>query len=353
VTSLAAAQVVLERIPYDPVAWAAVVDRHPDAEVFHGPAWLSYLGDSQGAEPVVAAVRADGRVVGYFVGGIVRRYGVRILGSPMVGWGTPRMGFLLEDGADRQAAADALVAFAFRELGCLHIELGDPGLVPQQMTRSGYAAEIGRTFVIDLDRPEEAILADMRSRTRTYIRRGVRSGLVLEQSTDETFADEYYDQLVEVFGRQGLVPTYGVERVRQLIRALRPSREVLLLRVRAPDGESVATAVVVGRNRTAVLWGAAFRRARSDLHPNEPLHWEAMREWRSRGVTRYDMGGGGDYKAQYGGTEVPSIRFLRSRYGVMGYGRSAARRLFAARQALAGHRATGTGKGSPDGPVEP
>ena len=341
-----AARVDLERIPYDPVSWGAIVDSHPEAEVFHGPAWLAYLAASQGAEPVIAVVRDDGRPVGHFVGGIVRRYGVRILGSPMRGWGTPRMGFLLGDGVDRRAAADALAAFAFRRLGCLHLELADPRLVPEQMVGSGYLVESGRTFVINLEAAEDAILAGMRARTRTYIRRGVRSGLVAERRTDEAFAEEYYEQLVEVFGRQGLVPTYGVERVRQIIRFLGPTDEILLLRIRAPDGESIATAVVVGRNRTAVLWGAAFKRARGDLHPNELLHWEAMRYWRSRGVVRYDMGGGGDYKAKYGGTEVPSIHFHRSRFAVMRHGRSAARGLFRARQVLAGRRARPAGRGA-------
>src|SRR5215210_468891 len=109
---------VIERLPYDPVSWEATLVGYPDAEVFHSPGWLDFLGASQGAEPVIAVVRDDGRVSGHFVGAIVRRFGIRILGSPLRGWGTQSMGFLLEPGVDRAKAVDALLRFAFRELGC-------------------------------------------------------------------------------------------------------------------------------------------------------------------------------------------------------------------------------------------
>ena len=330
--------VFLERIPYEPVAWEAIVANHPEAEVFHGASWLEFLAASQGAEPVVAVVRTDGGPVGYFVGAIVRRFGIRILGSPLRGWGTMYMGFLLEEGFDRRAAAEALVSFAFRDLGCLHVELGDKYLTVEQTAGTGYLVEATRTYVVDLEPPEEAILGGMRSTTRNYIRQAGKKGLRAERATGIDFADEYYGQLVEVFARQGLAPTYGAERVRKLIIALQAADEILLMRVVAPDGAELATAIVVGRNRTAVLWGAAFQRSLAEFHPNELLHWEAMRHWRARGVIRYEMGGGGDYKAKYGGVETPVVRFHRSRYAGLRHFRTAVRCLARAHQKVAGAR---------------
>lgn len=339
VTASRPAQVVLERIPYDSLAWEATIGGHPDLEVFHGSAWLDYLAASQGAEPVLAVVRADGHPVGHFVGAIVRRYGMRILGSPLRGWGTQCMGFLLDEGFDRRLAAEALLPFAFGDLGCLHVELADRHLTADQMAGAGYSVETGRTFVVDLARSEEEILAGMRPKTRQYLSKAVRLGVSSEVATGLDFADDFHEQLIEVFAQQGLVPTYGVERVRQLITALQPTGQLLLVRVNAPGGRCVASGLSVGRGRTAVSWGAAFYRSKSELHPNEILWWEAMRHWRSRGAQRYDMGGGGDYKAKYGGVETPTFHFHRSRYAVLRYGRSAVRSLFRARLVLAGRKA--------------
>ena len=139
-----------------------------------------------------------------------------------------------------------------------------------------------------------------------------------------------------MFAQQGLIPTYGVERVRQLITALQPSGQILLLRVRAPGGAVVATGLVVGSGQTAVNWGAAFMRSDAELHPIQLFWWEAIRHWRDRGTVLYDMGGGGDYKARYGGVAVPTAHFLRSRYRILRLGRNGIRRLVSARQAMYG-----------------
>lgn len=340
-------RVTIERFPYDPVSWDAIAAAHPEAEVYHGPGWLAYLEDTQGAEIVTAAVRQDGQQVGYLVGGVVRRYGLRILGTPMSGWTTPRMGFLLRPGADRVAAARALRTFAYRNLGCIHVELGDMHLSPEDAVSSGYAVEAGRTFLVDLMRPEDEILKAMNATTRNYVRQALRKGLVVERPTGEGFAAEFHPPLAETFARQGLRPTYDEERVRKLIRHLEPRGEVLLQRVRAADGQAVAWSIAVGTDRKATLWGAAFVRSRTDIHPNEILHWEEMRYWRSRGASTFDFGGGGDYKAKYGGVETPSARYTSYRLGALRHGRDAARRLFQLRQAMS------RGRHQPDAVAEP
>lgn len=340
---------VIERLPYDPRSWDAIVDHYPEAEVFQTSAWLAFLAASQDAEPVVAVVRDGERSAGYFVGAIVRRFGVRILGSPLRGWGTECMGFLLERDADRRPAAEALLAFAFRDLRCLHVELADRRLTAEGMAGSGYLVEQGLTFVIDLVPSEEEILGRMKPKTRQYIRQAIRRGLRAEIATDIGFADEFHAQLRDVFAQQGLTPTYGVERVRQLITALQPSGQILSLRVRGPDGATVATGLVVGSRHTAVNWGAAFMRSDAELHPIQVFWWEAIRHWRDRGAVLYDMGGGGEYKARYGGVATPTAHFLRSRYAILGVGRDGIRRLVAARQTMSGigSRVAATRTGAP------
>lgn len=331
-------RIVLRRVPFDPAAWDAIVAAHPEAEVYHSTGWLEYLSRSQAAEPVVAEVWFEGRRAGHFVGAIVRRGGIRILGSPLRGWTTQCMGFLLDDGIDRRAVADALPPFAFHDLRCLHVELSDRRLGVAQMTGARYQAEVGGTYVVDLEPAEDVILGRMRATTRNYIRQATRDGVVIEQATGEDFADDYYEQLADVFGRQGLGPTYGIDRVRQLISALQPTGQLLLLRARESSGACVATLVSVGRGTTAVLWGVAFSRSHTRTHPNELLHWEAIRRWRAMGATRYDMGGGGAYKAKYGGSEAPTVHFYCSRWGVLGVARSGVRRIVLGRQIISGTR---------------
>ena len=93
--------------------------------MFQKREWVELLATTQNAEPVLAVVRDGGVDVGYFTGLVVKRLGVRILGSPFPGWTTDYLGFNLLLGVNRRDAADALLPFAFGPLRCVHVELCD------------------------------------------------------------------------------------------------------------------------------------------------------------------------------------------------------------------------------------
>jgi len=85
-----------------------------------------------------------GERVGYFSGLVVRRFGVRILGSPFPGWTTESMGFNLAEGVSRRDAAAALVRFAWGPLRCAHLELKDRRLQAADLDGLGFAREAVR-----------------------------------------------------------------------------------------------------------------------------------------------------------------------------------------------------------------
>lgn len=316
----------LERLEFDRVDWPTI-DAFADRLLFQTREWLDFVHRTQDAEPVVAALRDDERsVVGYFTGLIIRRFGVRILGSPFPGWTTSYMGFNLEDGVDRGEAAEALASFAFRDLRCLHLELKDRFLEPDDLEGRGFDQSPSVTFEVDLRPPEEEIFGRMTSACRRAIRKSEKEGVVVEEASGEEFADEYYTQLEDVFAKQSAVPTYDVSRIRELIRALHPTGRLLLLRARSAEGKAIATGIFPALNTTAYFWGGASWREHQIVRPNEAIFWHAMRYWRARGISVVDMGGGGDYKRKYGPVELNIPHFRKSRIPGLGTLRELARR---------------------------
>jgi len=300
----------LERLPVQSCQWE-LMDAFDDRVIFQTREWVEFVRRTQHAEPVIAAVRRDGETIGYFTGLIIRRFRVRILGSPFPGWTTSSMGFNLAEGVSRGAAAAAVKRFAFGPLGCLHLELKDRRLGAGDVIGLGFRHTPNVTFEVDLEGDDDELLARMSSACRRAIRKGRKVGVRIEEAAGEDFADEYYSQLLEVFARQGLRPTYEADRVRELIRCVGPTGRLLLLRAVAPDGERIATGIFPAMNGTAYFWGGASRRSHQILRPNEAVFWYAMRYWRARGMTRMDLGGGGDYKRKYGPREL-SVPFLRT-----------------------------------------
>jgi hypothetical protein len=306
----------LQRVPFDEVNWEAL-DAFGDRNVFQTRGWLEFVARTQGAQPVVARVERNGEPAGWFSGLIVRWYGVPILGSPFQGWTTGPMGFNLAGGIDRRDAVEALVSFAFEGLHCLHLEVLDRHAHFEELSGLGGKVAEFNTYELDLVREEEEILGGMSSACRRAIRKSEREGVRLEEAHGLEFADEYYGQLEDVFAKQSLRPPYGVERVRELIRCLEPSGNLLLIRALSPRGEGIATAIFPMKKEFAYFWGGASWRSQQILRPNEAVFWYAMRRLRERGIPLLDMGGGGAYKQKFGPREHRIPIFRKSRVAGM------------------------------------
>jgi hypothetical protein len=332
----------------DEVVWERL-DSFDDRLVFQTREWVNFLAESQGATPVIASLSDSGNIVGYFTGLIISRMGVRILGSPFPGWTTQYMGFNLLPHISPAEALRALELFAFQDLRCLHLEVSNLSSSKDDGEHLGFSCELGQTLVTDLTKSEEEMFRVMNGTCRTCIRKAEKCGVQIEEARDDKFAEDYHEQLRHLFRRQGLVPTYGLDRVQQLIRHMLPSGHLLLLRARDPKGSCIATSIYVGLNKVAVYWGNASFRESQHFRPNELLNWYAMRHWKQRGMQVFDWGGGagyGRYKAKYGGQPLSYAKFRKSRFGLVSALRAQALNLFKLKRLL------GRWQGSENQPIQ-
>jgi len=322
-----------ERIDLESIDWTQL-NGFWDRTVFQTPAWLSFVTRTHNAEPVVAALKSGTETLGYFTGLIVRKFGLKVLGSPFPGWTTSYMGFNLPLGKVRFTAMNALAPFAFSELGCSHLEVMDRHLTVQSCSSSGWSHRLLTGFEIDLTQPKDVMWSNLSSACRRCIRKAQKNGVVVEEAHDHGFAQEYYLQLEEVFTQQSLVPSYGLDRVQELIKALLPTGRLLLLRARDSTGRCIATGIFPAMNQTMYFWGGASYHEYQILRPNEAVQWYALRYWKDRGMRLYDMGGGGRYKAKYGGSPISIPWFRQSKYPAIAHARNIAKSLVYPRQRL-------------------
>jgi hypothetical protein len=329
------------------VPWAAL-DEFEDRTVFQTREWVKFLAETQRARPVVAELREGGEVAGYFTGLTFQRFGIRILGGSFPGWTTPYVGFNLKPGASRRAALAAAEQLAFGDLKCLHMEISSQGFTAADGDGLGFRVIPLDSQETDLRQSEEEIFGLMTSACRRCVRKADKSGVRIEEARDPAFAEEYYDQLKDVFGKQRLVPTYAVERVRALIRHLAPTGRLLLLRALDPKGKCIGTGIYPGFNKTALFWGNASYRANQILRPNEALHWYALRYWKARGIETFDWGGAATYKEKYGPRPFATPWFSKSKYEALDTLRDAAKAIVDARQRLMGRFRAASVQTEPD-----
>jgi hypothetical protein len=317
----------LNRLNLSDVPWQGL-DVLGDRVVFQTRSWLNFLCASQRGEIVVAEIKEGSELIGYFSGVLVRKAGFPILGSSFPGWATPYIGFNLLPGYSRASVLPAFESWAFRELNCFHFEISDLHFAPGDWNDLHIAATSYETYQSDLRRSEDELFGAMSSACRRCIRKAEKSGVVVEEASDSQFAEEYYEQLRDVFAKQGKTPTYSLDRVRLLIQHVQPSGNLLLLRARSADGVCIGTGIYPGFNKAAEFWGNASWRQHQHLRPNETLHWYAMRYWKRRGAEIFDWGGGGEYKEKYGVSPLVVPWFYKSKYKWMTTTRDSLRSLY-------------------------
>lgn len=322
-------------ISMEEVPWSSL-NAFGDRTVFQSREWLNFIAETQNATPVVAELRDGGAIAGYFTGLTVQRFGIRILGSSFPGWTTPYIGFNLVNSIPRKEALEAIERLAFGPLKCLHIEVSDRHFAIADGDSVGFQHKFYDSYETDLRQPEDAIFGAMNSACRRCIRKAEKSGVTVRESSDIEFADEYFAQLEDVFAKQKLVPPYGVERVRALIRHLQPTGNLLLVRAISPEGRCIGTGIYPAFNKVAEFWGNASFRSMQILRPNEMLHWYAMRYWKARGIEVFDWGGGGTYKEKYGPAKIAVPWFYKSRSKILSVMRDQAKNAFRVKQALLG-----------------
>ena len=342
---------LFERLDVSVSDWGGILNGFQDRTVFQSPAWLAFVVKTQRAEPVFAALKDGSTTLGYFCGLIVKRFGLRILGSPLPGWTTSYMGLNLLNGTPRTAALGALLQFAFDDMRCVHVEFMDRNLSLDNVKDLGWEQRRFAGFEIDLTKTEDELLKAMTSACRRCIRRASDLGIVIEEAHDLAFADEYHAQLVEVFRKHSLPPPYRVNRVRELIDRLLDTGQLLLLRARDPNGRCIATGIFPASNDTMFFWGGASWKDSLSYRPNEPIQWYAMRYWRARGIQRYDMGGGGEYKRKFGGYEIAVPWLRKSKYPVISTLRAILKQALTLRRRWVG-RAAALARPAPGEPAE-
>lgn len=319
------------------VSWSHL-DSFGDRMFSQRRGWLEFVSDISGGKIVIAALQDGGEIVGYFLGILFHRLGVPILGSPFQGWTTTFMGFNPQPDVSRVDALLALKRFAFKQLGCLHLEILDRHFTMDDVADLDVDIAMERTYISPLHLDEEQIFASMSSACRRRIRKAEKNGVIVEEAAPEGFAEEHYEQLIEVFAKQNLKPPYSRQYVQTLIDKIHPTGDALLLRARTRDGEKIASAIYFGNKDHSLFWDNGSLRRHQILRPNEALHGYALKYWKRRGVKYHDWCGSNDYKRKYGPElhRVPRIRIARVR--ALGWSRVAAFQLYTLPRVIKRHR---------------
>jgi hypothetical protein len=303
----------------------------PKKTIFTTKDWLRFIENDQGAKIIIIRIRNDDEIIGFFSGGIVSKYGIKIVGSPFRGWSTCFMGLDIKPKWEtvKIELYKRLKDYLISQYKCQFIEITDRNLTFEEASKITTYVKNAKTLELDIDRPIEEIFKEFKTDCRNFIRQFERRGASLEiAEPTETFAEEYYEQLIEVFAKQGLVPTYSLEKVKTLVNALKDTTNILCLKIIDPNGKNIASSIFLGYGQKFFFWGGASFRNGQMYRPNEYMIWFAINYWKKEGYKVFDMVGIREYKKKFSPKEIIYPRIIFAKYKQLVFFRDLAERSY-------------------------
>jgi lipid II:glycine glycyltransferase (peptidoglycan interpeptide bridge formation enzyme) len=141
-----------------------------------------------------------------------------------------------------------------------------------------------RTLLLNPAIDPEALLAAMRKKTRQYIRKAERAGVVTEETDDL----ERFHRLLRVVGERDRFAVHSLEYFERLRAGLHDRLHVLMARIGSDDVGALMLARMA--ERAWELYGG-WSGTHAEDRPFYLLKWRAIQRMRQLGVERYDMWG--------------------------------------------------------------
>ncbi len=303
-------------------AWAAFVEEHPRATIFHTPEMVDVFTATPRHEPFVLAAHDErGRVIALVVA--VR---VSTLPGPTGPFAARSILYAEPLARDTAQARDALRSVVHRldermrrRTLFSEVRMIYPATqaLNDALVEAGYEYEPHLNLLVDLRRSPDERWGDLKRQCRQNIRRAQENGVEIVHTTSTSDVDRIYALMVRTF-EHARVPLADRRLFVAAFDRLAPMDRIRGVIVRHRGRDVAASVFLLFRDRMYHWYQGVERIPR--VHVAEAGIWDAMNWGHEHGFAVYDWGGAGDprkpygprvFKTKFGGEQVEFGRYRR------------------------------------------
>lgn len=272
--------------PIQDPRWKALLQRHPNASVFHTVEWLEALRRTYGYRPMVFTTSAPtAELTNGLVFCGIRSWltGKRLVSLPF----SDHCDALVSKSGDLGQLLDALLRHLVRE-GWGRVEIRPRNSDALDLRDAEF--QLGKSYYfhqLDLQRDSDAIFRNFQKDSiQRKIRRAEREGLIYEEGRSEASLKRFY-YLMLLTRRRHRLPPQPFGWFRNLTECM---GESLKIRLASKDGQPVAAILTLSYKNT-MLYKYGCSDARYHSHGGMPfLLWKAIREAKANRANAFDLG---------------------------------------------------------------
>lgn len=144
------------------------------------------------------------------------------------------------------------------------------------------------TVILDLTKPEEQLLAEMRRQTRYEVRRAEKLGIKVVSSNSEADFKEFHNVQAATARRQGFIPPS--------LKTLLAEREafgdnIKIYKALTAEGEPIAYGLIIKNGAEGDYYEAASTDLNRKLPGAYALLWQVTKDLKSEGYERFNLWG--------------------------------------------------------------
>ena len=144
------------------------------------------------------------------------------------------------------------------------------------------------TVIIELNKSEDELLADMRRQTRYEVRRSAKQGIRVEKNNSEDIFKEFHKVQTATARRQGFVPPN--------LKTLLAEREafgenITIYVAKTTEGDPIAYGMIIKDGKEGDYYEAASTPLNRKLPGAYALLWSAMKDLKAEGYERFNLWG--------------------------------------------------------------
>ncbi|MBQ6414159.1 peptidoglycan bridge formation glycyltransferase FemA/FemB family protein [Candidatus Saccharibacteria bacterium] len=274
----------------DKSIWDGFVKGRPEANFLQS--WDFYeFHLARGKKVVRRLIYVDDVIVGAYAGVVETakrgRY-LAIAGGPIIDWDDNKIVTAIFDDIKEQGAAAGCVFVRVRP----QLELSDKSL--KLMSRLGLKRapmylSVEFAGVLNLEKPEEEILAGASQGFRRKLRKAAKNDIEITAETSNTAINEFC-RLEKLHAERQKYVAFSTSFLTKQFEAFREGGEVLIYTARK-DGETLAQNFMIFYGPEASYHYGVSSELGTRYSAAPLLHMEAMKEARKRGCIRYNLWG--------------------------------------------------------------
>lgn len=275
--------------------WTKILENHPESNFLQSEEWKN-VNEKIGHKTIVKFY--DNALCLMIIKDAKRGRYLEIPGGPIVDWEDKNLVKTIFDDIKKVAKENSCVFVRLRPQLKNTPEnlslLASLGLKPSPMH---LAAE--HTVILDLEKSEEELLADMRRQTRYEVKRSQKIGLKVENSRDEAIFKEFQAVQAETAKRQNFFPpslkTLLAEREafgeKIAIYIAKTGENTIFKEEKFEKDLPIAYGLIIKNGEEAEYYEAASTDLNRTLPGAYALQWQVIRDLKEQGIKRYNLWG--------------------------------------------------------------